>query len=135
MEPPRAIGDPELLQPIEGVPIGLWRQYNGAVECLEVQVLPAAAGMARRVVETALMDRGVEHDNLFAMIEKAASEGLISESVKRLCNTTRVLGNKGAHAQERSEEGITQKDARRAVERARDILRELYHPDYVGPTT
>ena len=62
------------------------------------------------------------------MVERARSQGLLSEMAYRNCMATVFMGGKAAHPQADPLDEVVRDDARQALLATRAVLRELFRP-------
>jgi len=102
--------------------------FTQALNCCESGFFDAAACMARRALERALISRGAQSsDKLSNMIAELSKRNILPEETKRLCDEIKGFGNRAAHPSDPTDE----EDARNAVYFADIVISWLY--GYITP--
>ena len=130
--PPRSVVPAELLEEIPRVPCKIWPTVVSAARCLAFNEPLAAAVLCRRVVQHALLAVGIEDEPPTKMVERARSQGLLSEMAYRSCMAAVFMGGKAAHPQADPLDEVIRDDARQALLATRAVLRELFRPSEQG---
>ena len=126
--PPRSVVPAELLEEIPRVPGKIWRTLVSAARCLAFDEPLATAVLCRRVVQHALLTVDLEDGPPTRMVERARSQGLLSEMAYRNCMATVFMGGKAAHPQADPLDEVIRDDARQSLLATRAVLRELFRP-------
>lgn len=109
------------------VPPGIKNDFEEAEKCLESNCLRAAAGLFRSVLDKAMRANGYntnQERNLYAQIEAAADDGVITQARKRKAHDEiRVLGNDVLHDDWHE---IPEDDVEAARHYCQRILEDLY---------
>ncbi len=116
-----------LIEPhaIPNQPLG---DYQEATDCLTVGAWKAAAVMARRAVQGALLAKGIGDDLTHKMIDEAYTRQLISEKQQRLSHTVRFFGGKGAHPQDSEVNQLDEIEAVQGLRVTKVLLLALFPP-------
>jgi hypothetical protein len=81
----------------ESVPESIASDFAEAMRCLWVNSHKAAVAMCRRCVEASCHDLEAKGSNLFKRIEYLASQGIITEPLKRMAHRVRLVANEELH--------------------------------------
>ena len=128
LAPIRPVGNPELLEPLQGLPIpqSIIKDFEDAGHCLDYGIPRAAAVMCRSAVQGALFEKGIPEAAPQDMVNNAKGNKALSEMVYRLCMAAVFLGGKGAHPQESWLDKIGDQDAIQALLVTQRVLLELF---------
>ncbi|NUB27225.1 DUF4145 domain-containing protein [Azospirillum brasilense] len=98
--------------------------FSEATKCLNADASLATLVMCRRTVEAIVRDKGGSSGGgLYSEIDKLIKDGTLPDSMGRLANVIRMVGNKGAHA---SELATDSKQARDAYELTKKMIDVIY---------
>ena len=81
----------------ENVPKPIAEDFAEAMRCLWVKSYKAAVAMCRRSVEAACHDLGATGRNRYQKIEDLASQGAITDPMRRMAHRVRLTGNENLH--------------------------------------
>lgn len=93
----------------------------------------AVAARCRFILESALLERGINKSTLRNMADDARSQGLISDFVKNICYIIASRGGDGAHPQTDPFRRITRWDALSSIGETAGALRILYPANSPSP--
>lgn len=107
------------------LPSTVFTSFSEAHKCLLAEAYLATAVMCRRTIEALLHDRGVDKKlTLAAGLQKVAKDLTLHESMVKVADIVRFIGNIGAHADEENQ--IT-KDQAQEIYRLTDRLIEMIY--------
>lgn len=75
--------------------------YQEALTCFIYHAFKASAVMQRRVIQGALLAKGIQEGAPMIMINRAANMGIIKAREQHLATTVTYFGGKGAHPEEK----------------------------------
>jgi hypothetical protein len=109
---------------IPAQPLG---DYEEAIRCMSVGAWKAAAVMARRAIQGALLARGVGDAPPRKMIDDARNKhGILSEKQHHLATTVTFFGGKGAHPEDTEINQVGDIEATNGVWVSKELLLALF---------
>ena len=134
LSPIRPVGNPDLLEGLQGLPIpeSVLKDFEDASHCVDYGIPRAAAVICRSAVQGALLEKGVPDKAPQDMVNKARNEGILSETVMHLCRAAVFLGGKGGHPQIAWTDEIGHQEAQQALLVTQRVLMELFPPPLDG---
>lgn len=125
------------------VPEPIASDFSEALRCVWVGSHKAAIAMCRRCVEASCHDLEAEGGNLFKRIEYLASQGIITEPLKKMAHRVRLVANEELHGKSGKKakadeaesiqaddlDSFGESDAKAMIA----FVREFFHHVYVMP--
>ena len=110
-----------VIAPTEAPP-DVQRLFHEAISVRHISPAFCAVGI-RRCLEAVCKDRGAKKKNLDASIKELASKGILPDTLISMMNSSRIIGNLGAHA---SSDEVTEDDANLLIDFCLAILEYVY---------
>lgn len=116
----RKIFPSPLPSPVDArMPDKIKKDLQEAKLCFSVGAINASATMARRAIQRACKEMGATKRELLDQIDEIASSGIITQPLKELAHTVRLVGNDGAHP---NEEDVEEQDVKEILELAEQFM-------------
>jgi len=103
----------------ERIPEKIRNDLEEAKLCFSVGAINASVGMCRKALQRTCKEKGATKKELFDQIDEIASKGVISNDLKELAHSVRLIGNDGVHP---NDEEVTKEDAEEILNLAEQFL-------------
>ena len=107
----------------EGLPERIAGPYRSARACFKIAEYDAAAMMCRKALEALCKEKVAQGRDLQARLESLRSQGHVDDKLLAWAHELRMVGNDAAH---NVDSGLTQEDARDALEFSEALLMYVY---------
>lgn len=105
------------------MPEKIRKDLDEAKSCLSVNAYRACAGMCRRAMQTACMEKGSSKGDLIDQIDEIHQKGVITVDLKDLAHTVRMVGNDALHP---NADEVTPQDAKEILELAEQLMEVIF---------
>ena len=107
----------------QSIPDHIRTDLDEAKQCFSVNAFRACAVMARRAIQSAVMDKGASKGTLVAQINELEAQGEITRDLKEWATAVRWVGNDAAHP---NKEPVGKDDAEAVLKLAEQFLNVIY---------
>src|SRR3989344_9315722 len=101
------------------IPEKIKKDLEEAKSCFSVGAINASTGMCRKALQRACKEKGAIKKELYDQIDEIATRGIISNDLKELAHSVRLVGNDGVHP---NEDEVTKEDAEEILNLAEQLL-------------
>ena len=103
----------------ERIPEKIRKDLEEAKLCFSVGAINASVGMCRKALQRTCKEKVAIKKELYDQIDEIATRGIISNDLKELAHSVRLVGNDGVHP---NEDEVTKEDAEEILNLAEQLL-------------
>jgi hypothetical protein len=107
----------------EAIPKEIAEDLDEAKKCFSVACYRACAGLARRSIQSACLDKGVKERDLVKQIDELTQAGIITKDIGEWATVVRWVGNDALHP---GKDPVTKGDAEDCLQLAEQFLYVVY---------
>ncbi|MDO8517564.1 MAG: DUF4145 domain-containing protein [Nanoarchaeota archaeon] len=103
----------------ERIPEKIKKDLEEAKLCFSVGAINASSGMCRKALQRACKEKGATKKELYDQIDEITTKGVISNDLRELAQSVRLIGNDGVHP---NDDEVSKEDAEEILNLAEQFL-------------